>query len=197
MSLCRTYRSLDLVLAPAQAAHARAQAPRLRCGPPGAPDTPPWTISQLLSRHQQCQIAAVDLPHFCVAPADDAIGCADQSCMMPQLVYLRLAPAPQQWAFGGQLRVLDVCGYSACEYDLPGSIAACTGLRHLRLLDRQLRSLPDSISGLDHLETLILTDCTSLAQLPSSIGCLQRLQILYLGNCQAFAAAATQHRQPI
>uniref|UniRef100_A0A6N2K267 AAA+ ATPase domain-containing protein n=1 Tax=Salix viminalis TaxID=40686 RepID=A0A6N2K267_SALVM len=68
------------------------------------------------------------------------------------------------------LRALKLKKSSTTE--LPGSICK---LRHLRYLDvSNIRALPESITNLYHLETLILKKC---AQLPT-LGCFPRLKIL-------------------
>jgi Leucine-rich repeat (LRR) protein len=148
---------------------------------------PPWTINQLLARHQQCQLAAVDLLHIPVRvpAADGDVTSSGSDRMPPQLLYLRLAAAPQHWGFGGQLLVLDVSGDGVCGSELPDAISACSGLRHLSLDDPQLRSLPASIGSLARLLTLDVSGCEELQRLPDSIGSLASLQTLDIGNCRA------------
>lgn len=173
------------MLAHLQDGDLEGRASRLQCGPHDAADIPPWTISKLLGRYQHCQLAAVDLPHFRASASDGAGTSTAMTCVPPQLVYLRLADVPQQWAFGTQLLVLIVSGHSASSYDLPDSIAVCSGLRHLSLSDWVLRSLPDSIGSLVRLEVLLLGGCSSMAQLPESVTCLHLLQRLDLAHCAA------------
>jgi Leucine-rich repeat (LRR) protein len=158
---------------------------RLRCGPPGAPDVPPWSISELLTRHQRCQLAVVDLQHLPTPAANDYAGSSALSRIPPRLLYLRLAAPPQTWAFGGQLLALDVSGDGVCGGMLPEDIAACSGLRHLSISDPHLRSLPANIGSLSHLEALLLSGCSRLSQLPDSISSLANLQTLDMSWCVA------------
>jgi Leucine-rich repeat (LRR) protein len=71
------------------------------------------------------------------------------------------------------LRVLSLRGY--CIFKLPES----TGdLKHLRFLDvsyNKIISLPDSITTLYNLQTMILEHCYNLKKLPSTFGNLVNL----------------------
>lgn len=162
------------------------QASRLRCMPQvGMTGVLPWTLSQLLSRREQCRLATVDVPHLLADPASSSTASSGQSGMPSRLVYLRLAAVPQQWAIGGRLRALDVSDHSACAFSMPDSIAACSELRQLRLSIWQLQSLPASFGSLEHLQSLQLKKCRSLARLPSSFSQLQHLRHLDLAGCDA------------
>lgn len=63
------------------------------------------------------------------------------------------------------------------------SVAEYPGLQHLDLHNsRYIQELHESVTGLDHLKTLSLTQCVNLERLPPTLGRLENLQEVRLKN---------------
>ncbi|XP_020535356.1 putative disease resistance RPP13-like protein 1 isoform X2 [Jatropha curcas] len=80
-----------------------------------------------------------------------------------------------------KLRVLSLSQYRSVAA-LPKSIGYLKHLRYLNLSTASIKSLPEIVSILYNLQTLILHECTNLAVLPDSIGNLKHLRHLDLSG---------------
>ncbi|XP_050283529.1 putative disease resistance protein At3g14460 isoform X2 [Quercus robur] len=78
------------------------------------------------------------------------------------------------------LRVLSVSHYELTK--LPASISDLKHLRYIDLSDTEIKSLPESVCFLPNLQTLILSNCDSLAELPQNMGRLINLRHLHISG---------------
>ncbi|KAL0429581.1 UNVERIFIED_CONTAM: putative disease resistance RPP13-like protein 1 [Sesamum radiatum] len=72
------------------------------------------------------------------------------------------------------LRVLSFNGY--CIAELPDSIGNLKHLRYINLSYTEIKGLPQSLSTLLNLQTLLLSNCTYLTELPAKMGNLINLR---------------------
>ncbi|XP_022747660.1 putative disease resistance RPP13-like protein 1 [Durio zibethinus] len=91
-----------------------------------------------------------------------------------------LSPEALQLIFARtvRLRVLSIPHFQYAE--LPASIGNLKCLRYLDVSDSTLKSLPESLCTLYCLQTLILTNCSSLRMLPQGIVKLVHLRTLHI-----------------
>ncbi|KAG8391171.1 hypothetical protein BUALT_Bualt01G0160000 [Buddleja alternifolia] len=78
------------------------------------------------------------------------------------------------------LRVLSFNGY--CITELPDSIGNLKHLRYINLSYTEIKGLPQSLSTLVNLQTLLLCNCDYLTELPSEMGKLVNLRYLDIGG---------------
>ncbi|KAJ9685599.1 hypothetical protein PVL29_017584 [Vitis rotundifolia] len=79
------------------------------------------------------------------------------------------------------LRVLSLSEYMI--FELPDSIGGLKHLCYLNLSFTQIKLLPDSVTNLYNVQTLILSNCEHLTRLPSNIGNLISLRHLNAVGC--------------
>ena len=89
------------------------------------------------------------------------------------------------------LRVLSLREYEI--RDLPKSIGNLKHLYYLDLSYTSIKILPESVSCLYNLQTMILRGCRDLTELPSRIGKLINLRYLDLSGCGSLKEMSTHH----
>ncbi|WMV53172.1 hypothetical protein MTR67_046557 [Solanum verrucosum] len=80
------------------------------------------------------------------------------------------------------LEILDLSYCNIIDGELPEDIGSLSSLKELNLCGNKFEHLPQSISELDALRFLDLSDCKRLTQLPEDIGCLSSLKHLNLSG---------------